>query len=230
MAGLVASTLPGACWGFDCDTKLSAVTAKRLAASSYQGNALRFAGRYVFFGPPLRGDIDRDEALWITDARLVLLLFQHPRVPGWLASEARGREDGKWAADNAQAAGYAPTAHLIFDSEGLGNSGQAVTDNWQAWCESVRDGGFSRCGYVGFDCGLTPSGLYALRGVDRYMSDAGGRTVDTRGVCCRQHATTRIAGVLVDPDEHFPDRLGEMLVGSAAELDDTNPDLAPAVA
>src|SRR5580700_2307194 len=121
--GPVATKVPGATWGFDCDTPLSPADAKRLARSTYQGKPLRFVWRYIFFGPPQRGDITRDEAMGILDAGLILLLVQHPREPGWIASEARGREDGKWAADNAAAIGYPPGAYIALDLEGLGNSG-----------------------------------------------------------------------------------------------------------
>jgi hypothetical protein len=223
---LIAAPLP-ACWGVDCEQKLRPADAQRLSVANYNGQRIAFVWRYVFFGQPMRGDIDVIEAQAIADAGLTLLIVQHPRNPGWLASPSRGTEDGKWAAANARNAGYPPGAYIALDLEGLGNPGQMVIELAEAWCEPVKDAGYGCCVYVGFDCGMTAAQLYALRNVDRYWSDAGGRSVDTRGVCMRQHTQTILAGVQVDPDEHFADKLGGLLVGAASgAARDTIPDAA----
>ena len=212
----------GPCYGVDASQKLKAADAQRLAAATIQGQPVRFVWRYVFFGLALPGDIDAPEAGYVQDAGLVLLLVQHPRNRGWMASAARGAEDGKWAGLNAHKAGYEPGAYIALDLEGLGNAGQVVADHAEAWAQEVLAAGFKAACYVGYDCGLSPAQLYALHGIDRYWSDAGNRHVDVRGVCCVQGLQTQLAGVTVDPDQHFPDKLGGVLRGMARI-----PDAAP---
>lgn len=226
-------------WGFDCSTKLTAASAKALASTPLpkpggrpgETVMLEYVWRYVFFGPALRGDIDRDELVMLLDHFRVVLLVQHCRAKeqpnGWLASAARGAEDGKWAAENAFQAGYMPGAYIELDMEDVANPGIAAIEHAEAAYENIRQGGFPRSTYVGFDCGMTSTQLYGLKGTDRYHSDAGNRQVAVRGCCCKQHPTILHAGVQIDPDEAYPDALGGSLVGMGTDTSDkpTDPDL-----
>jgi hypothetical protein len=214
----------GTCDGFDTSTKLT-TTQAHLAAISY-----RFVARYVFFGDALKGDIDPTELAAICNAGLVLLLVQHPRNPGWMASQMRGMDDGEAAARNAAEAGYLQGCHLFLDLEGLGNSGPPVRDHAIAWCSAVRSAGYWPGIYVGFDAGLTPDELWELPNVDRYWSDAGPRSVSRRGFCLTQGSTETFAGIPIDPDHHAPDKLGGCLVGMGLGINErpTDPELPTA--
>lgn len=212
------------CWGADTSAKLSAPEAKALAGATLSGSPVTFVERYVFFGRSRPGDLDRDEAARILDAGLTLLVVQHVRNPGWLAGGALGAQDGQYAASNAAAAGYDPSLRdehgrgpsIALDLEGCKDSGQYVIDHCEAWASAVRAAGYSPVLYVGYDCGLTPEQLYEMHGIDRYWSDAGPRSVATRGFCCRQQPQTTAAGILVDPDYAAPDALGGVLTGVSA--------------
>ncbi len=213
------------CWGLDTNTKLSAASARALASATFRGQPVRFVWRYVFFGDPLRGDIDADEARAICDAGLILLLVQHPRNPGWLASAERGKSDGEWAARNAWEAGYPADCCIALDLEGLGNSGQPVIEHAEAWAKEVIAAGYKPVVYVGYDCGLTPQQLYELPSFARYWSDFGQRSVMKRGFCCKQHPQQSLCGIEVDMDQAYPDDLGGVLTGMAEAKADTRPEL-----
>jgi glycoside hydrolase-like protein len=220
----------GDCWGFDTERKLSASDAKALAAASItidgEAHPIAFGMRYV----PLPGnssaqDIDAREMEGLNDEGLVVVLVQHCRRgvevrPGvwlWEASAGQGALDGDTAARAARAAGHAPGASLGLDLEAVANIGQPVIDHCQAWAESASSFGFQPFLYVGFSCGLSPQQLYDLHGIDRYMSDAGPRSVVTRQFCCKQYTTQTVAGIQIDPDHCYPDLLGGVLVGTGAQ-------------
>ncbi len=216
-------------WGIDTSAKLSGTAPKRLASTPLaSGKEIRFVWRYVFFGPARPGDIDAGELEAILEAGLILLLVQHCRSGSWHASGAQGAEDGAWAVRNAQAAGYPLGACIALDLESVANPGAAVQSHATQWCAVVKEAGYLPVVYVGFDCGLTPEELYELPGVERYWSDAGPRSVAERGFCCKQYPQTSVAGTPVDPDQAFPDQLGNFLIGAALEEGDTAPDLADA--
>ena len=212
------------CWGVDTNAKLTAATAKALASNTMTvpGHApapVAFVWRYVFFGSPRPGDIDKAERDIILAAGLALLLVQHVRNPGWVASGDTGEADGRVAAANAIKADYPAGVglSLAMDLEGVRNSGQPVFEHCKRWGQAVRDGGFSPVLYVGYAAGLTPAQLYQIPTIDRYWSDYGPRAVDRRGFCCKQYAQqTSTAGFFIDPDHAFPDALGGALTALAA--------------
>lgn len=224
MSSYEAVTLP-TCWGADTSSKLTAAAARGLSRAVINDSPIRFVWRYVFFGEAVKSDIDADEARAICDAGLILLLVQHCRNPGWIASPDLGRSDGQWAARNAWEAGYEAGCALALDLEGLGNSGSVVAEHVDAWAEEVAGAGYMPVLYVGFQCGLTPEQLWELPRFARYWSDGGPRSVANRGFCCVQHPSIQIAGVKIDPDYAAPDELGGALVGMAEAKADTTPDL-----
>jgi hypothetical protein len=198
-------------WGIDCSQKLTAASAKALRSLGRYD----FVWRYVFFNQPRPGDLDPAETAAILDAGLTLLVVQHVRNPGWTASDQLGGSDGQWAVRNAAEAGYPPNMGLsvALDLEGLANSGAPVAEFVDQWCLTVASAGYEPVLYVGYDAGLSPQELYDLPHVARYWSDAGPRSVVTRGFCCKQGPEQTIAGVRVDTDHATPDMLGGVLVG-----------------
>ena len=213
----IACELPD-CWGVDCSQKL---TANELFAFKLQSAiCVRFVVRYVFFGPPRPGDLDLSETQTVLDAGLTLLVVQHVRDHDWSPSKQLGDSDGGWAAKNAEAAGYPPGLglHIALDLEGVAAAswGAPTIEHAETWCSAVLAGGYRPVIYVGYKCGLTPQQLYDLPNVDRYWSDAGPRSVVTRGFCMKQHAEITMAGIFVDPDHHSPDALNGVLTGLCA--------------
>lgn len=209
-------------WGFDTNTPLSGQMARAIAAEGWNGHRLEFCIRYVFFGPPVHGDLTELETSAILDARLTLMVVQHCRNPGWTATGQLGDSDGAWAVRNAAAAGYEPGKGLALacDLEGVANSGADVAEHVTRWAERVTNGGYQPVLYVGYQCGLTAQELYALHPVHRYWSDAGPRDVAVRGFCCKQGPEVTIAGVRVDVDHAGPDALGGCLTGMVADAPD----------
>ena len=208
-------------WGVDLDAPVT-LTARTLAASTVRGFPVTWVMRYVFFGPPHAGDLTLAETGAILDAGLALVVVQHVRSPGWTAGPQLGASDGQWAARNAGVAGYAPGMglFLVCDLEGVKNSGQAVAEHVDAWCQAVIAGGYAPALYVGYDCGLSPSELYDLPHVSRYLSDDANRTVAVRGTCALQYPEVTLSGVgTVEPDHAHPDALGGTLTGLCAAPD-----------
>lgn len=204
------------CWGCDTDTPITHETARAIAAATYEGNPIRWVARYVSFIHPFPGDLTGLELRAILDAGLALIVVCHPPEPGWTASGQLGALHGTMAARNAHEAGYEAGAYLFLDLEGLANAGEPVIGYANEWCRCVSEAGY-RCGvYVGYASGLSPLELYELPLPDRYWSDAAGRQVAARGVCCRQGPTVTIAGLSVDPDRHFADMMGGRMVGMGA--------------
>jgi hypothetical protein len=217
-------------WGVDLDTPLTAVSAERLAKASIpSGGQVRFVARYVSLGPPVHGDLTLAETEAVLASGLALFAVQHCRASqgqGWETSGARGASDGHWAAQNAAGAGL-PTGMGIavaLDLEDVAQTtwGQPTIDHCTEWCRQVALGGFEPVVYVGFCAGLTALQLYEIPTVRRYWADAGPRTVSTRGFCCKQHPTTTVAGLNVDPDYASSDNEGDRLLALAA-----GPDLTP---
>lgn len=202
-------------WGFDTSTPLTGAMARAVKAAGHNGIPLTFCWRYVFFGPPVYGDLTELETSAILENDLTLMVVQHVRNPGWTASPQLGDHDGAWAVKNALSAGYSPGEGLVLalDLEGVANFGAPVSGHVERWGGRVRQGGFDPVLYVGFQCGLSPDELYALQEISRYWSDAGSRQVAKRGFCCKQSLETTVAGVRVDLDHAYPDALGGTLVG-----------------
>lgn len=222
-----AATDLGDCWGIDLSAKLSPTSIRNLAASMLPApisQPISFVWRYVPLpGNDPRGDIDAEElAAWL-DAknalgnRIALLLVQHCRAGLWTPSAQQGQLDGQHAAEWAQKVGYLADCHIAMDDESVQAPQGVPVDvamraHAIAWCSAIRTGGVPVI-YEGFSPGLTPDEEYALPNVDRYWGAFGPWNVSTRGVCCKQGIGIRLAGVDVDPDHAFPDKLGGALRG-----------------
>ena len=220
-------------WGVDTSAKFTTSMAKALAAGRLPqpyDQPIAFLWRYVFFGPARPGDIDAAELDAIVGAGLPLMLVQHVRNPGWLASGDLGEADARAAVANALRAGYTAGVldengrppSLAMDLEGVRNSGTSVFEHCKRWGNVVRGAGYSPVLYVGYDAGLTPEQLWQIPTIDRYWSDFGPRSVERRGFCCKQHdqitwrASTLAPFVNLDPDYAAPDALGGTLTALAA--------------
>jgi hypothetical protein len=134
-------------------------------------------------------------------------LVQHCRGGAWAASAQLGADDGKVAADLASDMGYTSDCNLAVDDESLKNPGPDAIAHFVAWCQQWQ----SACLYEGFDPGMTPEQEYENPGVKRYWGAVGPWDVAVRGVCCRQGMQFTHAGVVIDPDRAFPDKLGGTL-------------------
>lgn len=202
------------CWGVDTiiagiltPTELSNLAAAKLP----NGQPVMFLWGYV----PLPGDASRwdmtaqslQNAL---DAGLWVGLVQHCRSGLWVASQAQGQLDGAHAGQCAQNIGYAPDCHLSMDDESVKNAGLAVSQHVIGWCSDVIIGA-QPCIYEGFDPGLSPAQEYAIPNVSRYWGALGNWDVAVRSVCCRQGPQTTVAGITVDTDHAYPDKLGGVL-------------------
>ncbi len=195
------------------------LTARKLAAATVHGHPVTWVMRYVFYGPPQHGDLNAAETEAILNAGLTLLVVCHVRQPGWTASGQIGASDGQWMARNAAAAGYGAGLglSLVIDLEGVANAGAPVAEYVDAACQAIIAAGYVSALYCGYATGLSPSELYDLPHVQRYLSDLANRQVAVRGTCALQYAEVTLAGVgTVDPNWSHPDALGGTLVGLAA--------------
>ena len=190
--------------------------------------AVKQAGKVgVFRYVPLPGnstksDITGTELGCLLDAGLEVGLVQHvrgnpPTQPLWQPGAHSGVLDAQAAIASAQAAGYPPGCHLFQDLEACDGSSMQVLTYCLDWGRTVIESGYL-CGlYVGYAAVLTPESLYALPSVTCYWSDAGPRSVATRGFAIKQGAPeVTIAGVEFDPDVVKLDALGGLPVVCAA--------------
>jgi len=207
---LAACDFAGQC-GVDTSSKLTAVTASRIADSQILGRACKFVARYVFFGPPRPQDIDIVEAGLIVGAGLGLILVQHPRLPeDNILTPALGVADATWAVKNAIAAGCDPSVMqpldgkppwLVVDMEGVRDPGPQSFGYAQSWMQYVSDRGFRAASYIGYDSGLTTAGLASL---DAQFSPGWWcdfaplttRPVPPRGYDVKQHVQVALADAL----------------------------------
>jgi hypothetical protein len=174
--------------------------------SSSEAQALRAAGvtaiwRYVFFGSPRPGDIDSAELNILLNAGLTVLLVQHVRNPGWMASPDQGTADGRAAVANAIKAGYVGRVALALDLEGVRNG---AYEHAVAWCAEVRAASYRPVVYVGYSSGMAAAQLDALGPDVVFWADFAPLTMrphPARGYALHQHPQSVIAGVAVDVDE-----------------------------
>jgi hypothetical protein len=198
-------------WGADTSAKLTAETARSLAAARYQGEPLLAIARYVSRAAPQPYDVTSSEAAMVTAQGLGLWLVQHAALPGWRASGDAGKREGDAAAFHAHSIGYVPGCSLAFDLEGCADAGAPVVAHATEWALTVRAAGFSPLLYVGYAAGLGPDALGELP-FDAFWSDAGPRGVRPQGFVAKQGMGTLIGGVLVDPNRLAADARGVRLV------------------
>jgi hypothetical protein len=202
-----------ACRIVDTSAKLTAGIVGPLVDAGYQGVV-----RYVHL-PGVQGtwDIDPVELKALLDGGLGLMLVQHVRYPGWDPAKCSGAEDAGTAIASAKAAGYLAGAHIFVDLEGISGTGDATTQYATDWAAAVVAAGYKAGCYVGYSVPLTPAQLYALENINSYWSDAGPRSVATRGFAIKQHAEIHLGGIPFDPDDVAPDVLGDTPVWMIAQ-------------
>ena len=216
------------CWGIDTsmagalsDAQIQALCKARLPNKQL----IKFVWGYVPLpgNVPSKWDMSASRLRAYCDAGLCVLLVQHCRSGLWIPSAAQGQIDGACAGNYAKEIGYLPDCHLAMDDESVAAAGAAMFSHAAAWCglSGVRLGAQPVI-YEGFDPGLTPEQEWEIPDVDRYFGAYGPWEVSTRGVCCRQSLQINVAGIGVDPDHAFPDKLGGVLRAMC------RPDLAPA--
>ena len=195
-----------ACQIVDTAAKLTEVVIAQVAGAGYRGIA-----RYVPLpGNSAKADIDAVELRAILDAGLALLLVQHVRRPGWNPGKCSGENDALAGIKAAREAGYLEGAHIFIDLEGVEGSAVATRAFAEEWAATVVQAGYRAGCYVGYGVPLSASQLYDLHSIDSYWSDAGPRTVATRGFAIKQRQPgIRIGGVGFDVDVVQPDRLGD---------------------
>ena len=189
--------------------------------------ALKAAGKVGIFryvplpGNSAKADISGVELGCLFDAGLEVGLVQHvrgnpPAQPLWQPGAHDGALDAQAAAACAQAAGYPAGCHIFQDLEACDGSALNVLTYCIDWGRSMLASGYLAGLYVGYACGLTPDGLYALPSHTSYWSDAGHRHVSTRGCAVQQGAAVTIAGVQFDLDVVAPDALNGLPIVCAA--------------
>jgi len=220
---MIQAAVSRPCLACDTDTKLTASTARALAAADVPGepDRIRAVARYVGLTHANPDDIDAEELQAITGAGLAVWLVQHVLATnghGWTPSGQLGRLHGGMAKQLAYAAGYPAGAHLALDLEDVapGTTSQMVIDHCDAWAEMVGPM-FSPALYVGFSTGLTGEQLYELPGFRLYWSDYGNRYVYRRGCAVKQfRPNVDVAGIKVDLDRVGVDMLGGQLTWAEA--------------
>jgi hypothetical protein len=205
--GLISSPLTRSL-GLIVDTseKLNAPKAKALRAAGVGA-----IGRYVFFGQPRPGDLDREELAVLTGEGHVVWVIQHPRDPADnMLSSDTGKADADWAITNAVSAGYDPSVisgplSLTLDMEGLKNPGPASFAHANMWNGLVDFGiggaGFRPLDYLGYDSGLTSANCDSMADELEFWLDDGPyseRPSPARKFAMRQGISKTIAGVGVD--------------------------------
>jgi Domain of unknown function (DUF1906) len=198
--------------GFDTEAHLNGRQSVGLRSAGYE-----LCGRYVSLpNNPIGADIDADEFAMLIAAGFEVILFQHVRSPPWHPEAHSGVDDGECAAAHALRVGYPLGAHLWLDLEGIASGAPATIVFAEAWQSAVRAAGFSAGCYSGYDVPLSPEALYLLHGFNSYASDAGPRSVATRGYWLKQHQERVVAGVRIDHDTLGPDLLGDVAIVAAA--------------
>jgi hypothetical protein len=190
----------------DTDEKLAPNILKQEAA-------LRYAGVVRYVPLPSNGakqDIDAVELQAILDSGLALLLVQHVRRPGWNPAQCSGKIDAQLAIQTAEAAGYLPGGHIFLDLEGIAGTAQDTKAFAEDWAATIVNGGYCAGCYVGYEVPLNAVQLYNLHDFHSYWSDAGQRSVATRGFAMKQLSPeVTIEGVGFDPDTLQADALGD---------------------
>jgi hypothetical protein len=194
--------------GFDCNQRLSSITAKK-----FHDEGFRFAIRYVGRRHTADFDISEPEAQTILKFGLGLMLVQHVESPPWIPTGALGTEYGGFAALSAKKIGYHLGATVWCDLEGvkLHTDPRDVVQFCNNWHQQVGQAGFTPGLYVGYDPGLTASQLYYKLRFEHYWS-AYNLNHDQfpliRGVQMKQGLERELSGIKYDPDTVQVDLLG----------------------
>jgi hypothetical protein len=163
-------------------------------------------------------DIDVVELGNILDAGLALMLVQHVRYPGWNPAKCSGQADALAAIESASAAGYLAGGHIYLDLEGISGTAADTKAFAEEWAATIVQASYCAGCYVGYDVPLNAVQLYNLHDFHSYWSDAGPRSVATRGFAIKQHEPeVSIAGVGFDKDTLQPDKLGDTPFWMVAE-------------
>lgn len=200
--------------GFDCNTALTADTARKFVAHGY-----RFAVRYIRRSQLHPYDLSAGEAIAILDAGLALMAVQHVEsAESWVPGEEKGAIYGATAVGDAQRIGLPPGSMLWCDLEGV-KVGTPTTDTIEycnAWFHAVADAGYLPGLYIGWHAGLNGEQLYRDLAFEHYWA-AYNLNADQmpiqRGVQMRQHAAKsgdRPSGITfeIDTDTVQADALG----------------------
>jgi hypothetical protein len=205
----------------DTNGKLTPPVIQQVAAGGYA-----CVVRYVPLpGVNADGDIDAGELRAILDAGLGAMLVQHVRYPGWDPRKESGKADALSAIERATAAQYLPGGHIFLDLEGIKGSAPDTKRFAEDWAATVVEAGYCAGCYVGYGVPLNAVQLYNLHNIHCYWSDAGPRSVATRGFAIKQkQPEVKIGGIGFDLDTVGPDRLGDMpLWMIAAPAEDEEP-------
>lgn len=195
--------------GFDCNTKLTPETAKAFKADGYEF-VMRYVGRLV----QKPHDLNKCEADLIRAAGLKLGIVQHvwgaakPKV-----NKALGVTYGKNAAAFAKQCGYAAGCVVYLDLEDvpLKTAPESIIEYCNAWFDQVKAAGYQPGIYIGFNTFLTGEQLYKRLKFETYWKSMS-RVPDVyrRGYAMIQDNQIKKHGILIDPDELQPDRLGDL--------------------
>ena len=200
--GLLPNTL-----GFDCNTVLTAASAKAFFDSGY-----RYCTRYVGRTQMASFDLTTEEANTILDAGLGLMAVQHVSAWGWSPTGNLGTQFGANAANFAQQIGIPAGVNLWCDLEGVaaGTPAANVIAYCNNWYAAVKNAGYTPGLYVGAQCILTGAQLYQSLSFQHYWKS--GSTVPdvmTRGYQLIQHNLDEtVNGVQIDQDTSQNDLLG----------------------
>ena len=216
----------------DTSFKLSFSEAKALWAAGE-----RVLIRYVFFGPPRPGDVDKAELDMLLSIGFIVVLVQHVRsaeqgLSGWIATSDRGHADSGWATTNAIACGYItpagdPLLSLCVDLEDIVRGGP---DFASAWCGDMVK--YGPVAYVGFASGQSTTTLDALPNTPKFWADYAPlpmRPTPSRGWDMHQQAQTTVAGIGIDRDTVLTDGTIYGLVDADVNVETVDPRELPTV-
>jgi len=203
MTAIAVPATPGL--ALDTSTKIARPVAAELWDYGY-----RAVGRYVPLPDNRAGqDIDAFELAMLLDVGFQVWLVQHVRMPGWRPADHNAEVDATVAVTAARAAGY-PAAHIFLDLEGIDGTADETKAFAEGWASTMARLGQPAGVYCGYQNPLGAQGLYLLHGVSTYWSDAGHRSVMTRGCAIHQGPEKTIAGIRVDVDTISVDMLGDL--------------------
>jgi hypothetical protein len=151
-------TAPDGAKGFDADETIRAATAAAFRARGYS-----FCVRYVRRKVKHARDLTAAEARALLGAGLGLMAVQHVESESaWTPTARKGVEQGRVAAEEAEAIGIPPGVTVWCDLEGVatGTPRRDVIDYCNRWHERVAAAGYQPGLYVGWHAGLTPRQLY----------------------------------------------------------------------
>jgi Domain of unknown function (DUF1906) len=191
---------------FDTDEVCSLAQLQALAAVGFRGG-IRTVTVEEAVDP---SDITAEEVDNFMAAGLGLMLYQRPRLPGWVPSTALGRADAAVFVAKATRAGYLVGGSTWDDLEGIGGTGAATIAYANEKFADMRAASYPLGDYVGAGLPLTGDELYRelLTGCF-WRSVSNVPDVAVRGYAIVQVAeNVVVAGVTVDISVARADRLG----------------------